>query len=56
MEPQQGTVLIVQGTGLVEQRCAVETRYREATPFQSEKEPLRVSAHDGLTRLTSALQ
>jgi Phospholipase_D-nuclease N-terminal len=29
---------------------------REATPFQCEKEPLRVTALDGLTRLTSALQ
>jgi purine nucleoside phosphorylase len=56
MEPQQATVLIVQGTGLVEQMRAVETRYREATPFQCEKEPLRVTALDGLTRLTSALQ
>jgi hypothetical protein len=68
MEPQQGTVLI--GVVLVAVDLAIRiaaligsnimgTRsfaLREATPFQCDKEPLRVTAPGGLTRPTSVLQ
>jgi len=51
---------LVQGTSSVEQMCAVEALYREASrqliPAEWEKEPLRATALDGLTRLTPALQ